>query len=72
MLAVIEIQKNGQTATPLTTLFEDASLAKSAYHTALAAAAVSQAEEHSVILVSEEGSYMFHEKFIHEGEQQCS
>lgn len=68
MFAVIEIQKNGATATPITTLFDNKDEAYNRYHSILAAAAVSEVEEHSAILVSEEGSYMFHEKFIHEGE----
>ncbi len=68
MFAVIEIQKNGETATPITTLFADKEQAHSKYHQVLAAAAVSAVQEHSAILVSEEGNYMFHEKFIHEGE----
>ena len=70
MFAVIEIQKNGQTATPITTLFEDKNEAYSKYHQVLAAAAVSQVEEHSAILVSEEGNYMLHDKFIHESEEE--
>ena len=68
MFAVIEIQKNGATTTPITTLFTDKDAAFSQYHAVLAAAATSEVEEHSAILVSEEGNYMFHEKFIHEGE----
>lgn len=68
MFAVIEIQKNGASATPITTLFTDKDEAYSKYHQVLAAAAVSEVEEHSAILVSEEGNYMLHEKFIHEGE----
>lgn len=68
MFAVIEIQKNGATAAPITTLFTDKEQAYSKYHQVLAAAAISQVPEHSAILVSEEGNYMFHEKFIHEGE----
>lgn len=68
MFAVIEIQRNGATATPITTLFADKGDAYNKYHTVLAAAAVSQIEEHSAILVSEEGNYMFHEKYTHEGE----
>lgn len=68
MFAVIEIQKNGATATPITTLFTDKDQAYSKYHQVLAAAAISQVPEHSAILVSEEGSYMMHDKFIHEGE----
>ncbi len=68
MFAVIEIQKNGATATPITTLFTDKDQAYSKYHQVLAAASVSDVPEHSAILVSEEGSYMMHDKFIHEGE----
>ena len=68
MLAVVEIQKNGDTATPLTELYFDDAQAKSRYHELLAIAAVSSVPEHSVILVSEEGNYMFHEKYVHEGE----
>ena len=67
MKAVIEIQKNGETATPLVQLFTDDAQAKSRYHELLSIAAVSNVPEHSVILVSEEGSYMFHEKYEHGG-----
>lgn len=70
MFAVIEIQKNGENATPITTLFTDKEVAYNQYHTILAAAAISEVSEHSVVLISEEGSYMLHEKFIHnEGEE---
>ena len=65
MFAVIEIQKNGENATPITTLYADKEAAYSKYHTILAAAAISEIQEHSAILVSEEGSYVLHEKFIH-------
>ena len=68
MKAVIEIQKNGDTATLLTELYSDTAQAKSRYHELLAIAAVSSVPEHSVILVSEEGNYMFHEKYTHGGE----
>lgn len=68
MKAVIEIQKSGETATPLVQLFEDDAQAKSRYHELLSIAAVSSVPEHSAILVSEEGNYMFHEKYVHEGE----
>lgn len=69
MKAVIEIQKSGETATPLVQLFEDDARAKSRYHELLSIAAVSSIPEHSVILVSEEGNYMFHEKYTHEIEE---
>ena len=68
MFAVVEIQKNGETATPITTLFTDKDEAYSKYHQVLASASISQVQEHSAILLSEEGSYMFHDKFVHEGE----
>lgn len=68
MKAVIEIQKSGETATPLVQLFEDDALAKSKYHELLSIAAISDVPEHSVILVSEEGNYMFYEKYTHGGE----
>ena len=68
MFAVIEIQKNGSTATPITTLFTDENEAYSKYHQVLASASVSEVEEHSAVLISEEGSFMWHEKFIHGGE----
>ena len=67
MKVVIEIQKSGETATPLVQLFTDDAQAKSRYHELLSIAAVSNVPEHSVILVSEEGNYMFHEKYEHGG-----
>lgn len=67
MKAVIEIQKSGETSTPLVQLFTDDAQAKSRYHELLSIAAVSNVPEHSVILVSEEGNYMFREKYEHGG-----
>ena len=67
MFAVIEIQKNGENASPITTLYTDKEAAYNKYHTILAAAAISEVQEHSAILVSEEGSYVLHEKFTHNG-----
>ena len=69
MLAVIEIQNDNIAPTSETTLFIDTAQAKSYYHQVLSEAAVSDVPEHSVILVSEEGSFMFHEKYIHETEE---
>ena len=48
-------------------LFTDDAQAKSRYHELLSIAAVSNVPEHSVILVSEEGNYMFREKYEHGG-----
>lgn len=69
MLIVTEIQKGTETEHS-TELFEDTSEAKARYHELLAIAAVSEVPEHSVILVSEEGNYMFHEKYVHEGSEE--
>ena len=68
MLAVIEIQKSGEVANSQTELFTDTASAKSRYHELLSAAAISDVPEHSAILVSEEGNFMFHEKYTHGGE----
>ena len=65
MFVVTEIQKNGENASPITTLYTDKEAAYNKYHTILAAAAISEIPEHSAILVSEEGSYVLHEKFTH-------
>ena len=67
MFVVIEIQKNGENASPITNLYIDKETAYSRYHTILAAAAISEVPEHSAILVSEEGNYILHEKFTHNG-----
>jgi hypothetical protein len=69
MLAVIEIQKDGDTASSITQLLTDTAQAKSKYHEILAIAAVSSVPEHSVILISEEGHFMVHEKYTHETEE---
>ena len=67
MLAIVEIQKNGDSASNITELYTDTAQAKSRYHELLSIAAVSSVPEHSIILVSEEGNYMFHEKYVHDG-----
>lgn len=72
MIAIIEIQKDENSATNITELFTDISQAKSRYHQILAVAAISSVPEHSVILVSEEGNFMLHEKYIHEIEEEES
>ncbi len=70
MFAIVEIQKDGSTATPFISLYDDKEQAYQAYHTILAAASISQIEEHSAILISEEGNYMLHEKYTHESEEE--
>ena len=70
MFVVVEIQKDGAEAVPFISLYSDKEDAYSVYHTILAAASISQHDEHSAILISEEGSYMFHEKYTHESEEE--
>ena len=67
MIAVIEIQKDGDSVSNITELFSDLAQAKSRYHTILSVAAKSDVPEHRAILVSEEGNFMFHEKYEHGG-----
>ena len=66
MLVVVEIQKDNTGREYTTELFDDTAQAKARYHELLAEASVSDVPEHSVILVSEEGNFMFHEKYVHE------
>ena len=65
MFAVIEIQKNGENASPITTLYTDKEAAYNKYHTILAAAAMSNIPKHSAVLFTEEGDYIKHECFEH-------
>ena len=67
MIAVIEIQNDGDSISNITELFSDLAQAKSRYHTILSVAAESDVPEHSAILVSKEGNFMFHEKYEHGG-----
>ena len=49
MIAVIEIQKDGDSVSNMTELFSDLAQAKSRYHTILSVAAKSDVPEHSAI-----------------------
>ncbi len=65
MFIVIEIQKNNDTVTPFITVLFDKDTAHSNYHGLCAVASVSDVKEHSVFLISDEGNYMFYEKYEH-------
>lgn len=64
---IIEIQKynNGTVAVVPPTSYSDQWLAEQAYHTALAAAAASQVEIHSVTMLNETGDRLKGETYDH-------
>ena len=65
MYIVIELQtSNGQTANIVTTK-ETKEEAMSSYHMILAAAAVSQVEYHTAVVMDEEGRYLARECYKH-------
>ena len=64
---IIELQKTGSSVAvvpPKT--FSDKSTAEQAYHTALAAAAVSSVEVHSVVMLRDNGVTVKSERYVHE------
>ena len=66
MKAVIEIQKSGDTATPLVQLFTDDAQAKSVYHQILATAALSALPKHSAVLMDDTGYTLKRDSYEHE------
>lgn len=64
---IIEIQKmnNGSCAVVPPTTYTDQRLAEQAYHTALAAAAVSQVDVHSVVMLDDTGARIKGETYYH-------
>lgn len=63
MYIVIEMQTNGTTTAVLNNAFTDRNLALQKYYTVLAAAAVSQVEVHTAILVDEFGNTHYQDSF---------
>lgn len=63
MYIVIEMQTNGATTAVLNNAFTDRNLALQKYYTVLAAAAVSQVEVHTAIIVDELGNINYAESF---------
>ena len=66
---IIEIQKsnNGTVAIVPPSSFSDQNVAEQAYHQALSAAAVSQVNVHSVVMLSDTGERMKGETYYHGG-----
>lgn len=64
---IIEIQKsnNGTAAIVPPAAYTDQAQAEQAYHTALAAAAVSQVDVHSVIMLNDTGDRVKGESYYH-------
>lgn len=67
---IIEIQKsnNGTVAIVPPASYTDQRLAEQAYHTALAAAAVSQVDVHSVVMLDDTGARIKGETYYHGAE----
>lgn len=64
MFIVIEIQKNSQIAT-LVTSYEDRNLAEQKYHQILSAAAVSSIPIHAAVMLMEDGYQIKKETYYH-------
>lgn len=62
---VIESQVNGETGTIIPVAYTDKALAEQAYHTALAAAAVSAVPKHGVMLCNEDLFILKQELYTH-------
>lgn len=65
MYSVIELQTNDNATVHIYQNAETFSEAMSKYHTVLAAAAVSQVEQHACIVVDEKGRYIARECYEH-------
>lgn len=62
---VIESQVNGEAGTVIPTAYTDKALAEQAYHTALAAAAVSTVQKHGVMLCNDDLFVLKEEVYNH-------
>lgn len=65
MYIVTELQTNGETTAILNYTYTDKSVALQKYHTILAAAAVSQVEVHTAMIINEIGLVEYRESFDH-------
>lgn len=70
ILYVIESQVNGDTGSVIPTAYTDRPLAEQAYHTALAAAAVSSVPKHGVMLCNEDLFVLKEEVYNHYPEEE--
>ena len=68
MYIVIEIQVNNGKVSTLTYQYEDLDHANAKYHAILAAAAVSEIEAHSAVILTAWGAMVKSECFRHDGE----
>ena len=65
MFIVMEIQVNGDQVATIVNTYAIRAAAESQYHTILAAAAVSQVQIHSAVLLSAEGKEIMHQSYTH-------
>lgn len=65
MYIVTELQTNGETTAVLNYTYTDKNVALQKYHTILAAAAVSQVEVHTAMIINEIGFVEYRESFNH-------
>lgn len=63
MYIVTELQTNGETTAVLNYTYTDKNVALQQYHTILAAAAVSQVEVHTAMIINEIGLVEYRESF---------
>lgn len=66
MFIVIEIQVNGDQVATIVNKYAVRAAADQQYHTILAAAAVSQVQIHSAVILSAEGKELERKSYIHE------
>lgn len=69
MFVVIELQKAGENVYNLVTQHSTMPEAENKYHTVLAAAAVSNIDAHSALLVSDTGTLIKSECYLHTNEE---
>lgn len=70
MYIIVELQTNNGTTANIVTAFEDKLAAESAYHTVLAAAAISQVEIHAAVMMDEYGNQLNRAIYLHQNEQE--
>ena len=68
MYIVIELQKNGDDVASIVVKKDTINEALSLYHSVLAAAAISQVEAHSAVILNDEGKFIKNECFYHTSE----
>ena len=66
---VIELQKNGNSITDISVGYNNRTEAYSRFHTMAAAAAISNVEKHSILLVNDDGFTLERASFTHEGNE---